>query len=100
MKMRTLPKVASISLISATEAAEVFPEPFAFELLRFFWIRSGDVSLLRLFFLRDATNESVDEPSEVLVEDDEAEESLELDTSESLRLFPIFQSNFNKIIVW
>ena len=57
------------------------------------------MSLLLLFFLRDATNESVDEPSEVLVEDDEAEESLELDTSESLRLFPIFQSNFNKIIV-
>ena len=57
------------------------------------------MSFLLLFFLRDATNESVDEPSEVLVEDDEAEESLELDTSESLRLFPIFQSNFNKIIV-
>ena len=58
------------------------------------------MSLLLLFFLRDATYESVDEPSEVLLQDDEAEESLELDTSESLRFFPIFQSSFNKIIDW
>ena len=46
------------------------------------------MSLLLLFFLRDATNESVDEPSEVLVEDDEAEESLELDTSRVPTPFP------------
>jgi hypothetical protein len=48
-------------LDSATEAAEVFPGPLAFGLLGFFWIRLGDVSLLLLFFLRDATYESVDD---------------------------------------
>ncbi len=45
------------------------------------------MSLLPLFFLREATYESVDEHSEVLDEDDDAEESLE--TPKSLRLLPI-----------
>jgi hypothetical protein len=43
------------------------------------------VTLLLPFFLRDATYESGDEASEVSVEDDEVEDSLELESSDSLR---------------
>ncbi len=51
--------------------ADAFPEPLAFGLLGFSWIRSGRSSPLLPFFRRDAVHESVDESSEVSSEVDE-----------------------------
>jgi hypothetical protein len=69
---------------SAAEAAEAFPEPFAFGSFGFSGIPSDRVSPLLPFFQRGAAHESVDESSVVSSEVEEPEESLGLESSKSL----------------